>query len=132
VEDLLLLQPLQLRKVSPRPIGSPRDFLAPGEFCRQSSVGGTRADLTIGLSDRLLVIECKVSNSEVNSYKRLNHEVGNKAANWTRAFGQGVIPAAVLDGVFKLENLERAQAAGISIFWERNLQSLTEFVMLAR
>ncbi|MGI8913480.1 MAG: XamI family restriction endonuclease [Chloroflexota bacterium] len=69
---------------------------------------------------------------EVNSYKRLNHEVGNKAASWTRAFGQGVIPAAVLDGVFKLENLERAQTSGIAIFWERDLQPLTDFVLAAR
>jgi hypothetical protein len=132
VEDVLLSTALSFRKVPPRTISSPRDFLAPGEFCRQSSVGGTRDDLTIGLSDRLLVIECKVSNSEVNSYKRLNHEVGNKAASWVRAFGQGVIPAAVLDGVFKLENLERAQAAGIAIFWEHDLRPLADFVLAAR
>ena len=132
VEQVLSSSALNFRKVPPQTVQSPRDFLAPGEFCRQSSVGGTRADLTIGLSDRLLVIECKVSNSEVNSYKRLNHEVGNKAASWTRAFGQGVIPAAVLDGVFKLENLERAQTAGIALFWERDLQSLRDFLLLAR
>jgi adenine-specific DNA-methyltransferase len=76
--------------------------------------------------------ETVVSNSEVNSFKRLNHEVGNKAASWTRAFGQGIVPAAVLDGVFKLDNLERAQAAGITIFWERDLQPLSEFVLAAR
>lgn len=131
VEDLLVADPLNFRKVPPRNIDSPRHFLLQGEFCQQSSVGGTRADLTIGLSDRLLVIECKVSNSEVNSYKRLIHEVGNKAASWTRAFGQGVIPAAVLDGVFKLENLERAQSIGIALFWERDLQSLRDFLVRA-
>lgn len=132
VEDALVGAPLHFRKVAPRAISSVRDFLEPGEFCRQSSVGGTRADLTIGLRDRLLVIECKVSNSEVNSYKRLNHEVGDKASSWTRAFGRGVIPVAVLDGVFKLDNLLKAQDAGIAIFWERDLGPLTAFLQEAR
>ena len=131
VEDILAAPPLRFSKIAPRTIATVRDFLAPGEFCRQSSVGGTRADFSIGLRDRLLVIECKVSNSEVNSYKRLNHEVGNKAASWTRTFGQGVIPAAVLDGVFKLENLLSAQRAGIAIYWERDLRPFAEFIQAA-
>ncbi len=132
VESALLGPPLHLRRVKARDIPSAREFLAAGEFCRQSKVGGTRGDFTIGLRDRLLLIECKSSNIEVNSYKRLNHEVGNKAASWRRSFGEGVVPAAVLAGVFKLENLDAAQRAGIAIFWEHDLTTLMEHVDAAR
>lgn len=95
VADRLLAPPLELVRVPARAIWSIRDIDA-GRFCGQSEVGGSRADLTIGLRDRIRAIECKVSNSEVNSYKRLNHEVGDKAARWKLAFGDQVIPAAVL------------------------------------
>jgi hypothetical protein len=132
VEQALSHPSLAFQKVKPRPIVSARDFLQAGEFCRQSEVGGTRSDFTIGLRSKLLVVECKVSNSEVNSYKRLIHEVGNKAGRWKTAFGEGIIPAAVLDGVLKLDNLVKAQEMGITIFWERDLQPLIEFVASAR
>ena len=95
-------------------------------------MGGTRADFTIGLRERLLLIECKASNSEVNSYKRLNHEIGDKAAVWKRSFGESVIPAAVLAGVFKVDNLEEAQRGGIAIFWEHDVATLFEFVAATR
>jgi hypothetical protein len=129
--EYLAEMPLSLTKVKARNIPGVRDFLAPGEFCRQSAVGSTRADFTIGLRDRLLAIECKSSNSEVNSYKRLNHEVGNKAASWKRSFGETVVPAAVLAGVFKLENLNSAQSAGIAVFWEHDLETLSGYVRAA-
>lgn len=116
-------------KVQPRPIASVRD-LEPGEYCRQSAVAGTRADLTIALLDRsrVLALECKVSNSEVNSYKRLNHEVGNKRRAWQGAFGRSCVPGAVLAGAFSLKNLVSAQEAGIYLFWEHDLHSLVDFV----
>lgn len=132
VENVLLGAPLYLTKVAAKNIPSAREFLEPGEFCRQSTVGTTRADFTIGLRDRLLLIECKSSNSEVNSYKRLNHEVGNKATSWRRSFGQAVVPAALLAGVFKLDNLEAAQRADIAILWEHQLETLIEFVSATR
>lgn len=132
VEASLLAPPLHLTKVPARDIPSPREFLGSGEFCRQSKVGGTRADFTIGLRDRLLLIECKSSNSEVNSYKRLNHEIGDKASVWRRSFGESVIPAAVLAGVFKVENLRDAQRGGIAIFWEHDFGALLDFVAAAR
>jgi len=132
VEAALLGPPLYFTKVKARDIPSPREFLASGEFCRQSKVGGTRADFTIGLRDRLVLVECKASNSEVNSYKRLNHEIGDKAAVWKRSFGESVIAAAVLAGVFKVENLDEAQRGGIAIFWEHDLATLLEFVAVTR
>jgi XamI restriction endonuclease len=103
---------------------------APGEFCRESMLGDTKADLVARLHDRrVMPIECKASNSEVNSYKRVNHEAAGKAAKWLRWFGdRATVPAAVLSGVFKPSNLETAQRAGLVIFWSHRLQDLAEYI----
>jgi len=53
--------------------------LPAGLFCPESMVFGQKCDVPVGLRNgRYLLIECKVSGSAVNSYKRLNHETVNK------------------------------------------------------
>ena len=101
-----------------------------GEFCRECKVSGKKADLVVGLADgRFMAIECKVSNSEVNSFKRLNHETVEKVGHWNAAFGtNGVVGAAVLAGVFKVSNLLDAQDEGVSIFWSFDLEPLGTFL----
>ncbi len=103
---------------------------APGEFCSESKLGDTRADLVVRLFDRrVLAIECKVSNSAVNSFKRLNHEAAGKARSWLRDFGERqVVPSAVLSGVFGTANLESAQSTGLSLFWAFRLDDLSGFI----
>ncbi|MCL4465357.1 MAG: XamI family restriction endonuclease [Chloroflexi bacterium] len=107
--------------------------LARGEYCvGEVIVAGTKCDVPVGLHNgRLLLIECKVSNSGTNSVKRLNREVGGKAGHWREAFGQQACTAAVLSGVFKLKNLEDAQDGGVAILWEHDLSSLASFLRLA-
>lgn len=102
----------------------------PGEFCGESKLGDTRADLVIRLPDRrVMAIECKVSNSAVNSFKRVNHEAVGKAVKWLRAFGdRATVPSAVLSGVFNPSNLEAAQRAGLSLFWVFRLDDLADFI----
>jgi hypothetical protein len=70
----------------------------PGHFCGEARLAGTRADVVARLKDgRVMAIECKVSNSTVNSYKRLVHDTGGKAAHWYNQLGRAqVIPSAVL------------------------------------
>lgn len=103
--------------------------LAPGEFCRETSVVGTKCDVPVGLRDgRFLLLECKVSNSATNSVKRLNREVGGKARDWRDRFGERAVTGAVLAGVFKVKNLIDAQDVGVSIFWERDLTPLGDFL----
>lgn len=106
------------------------DALERGCFCREELVAGTKADVPVRLRDgRLLTIECKVSNSYVNSVKRLIRETGGKSAHWQSAFGQQAITAAVLAGVFKLRHLREAQSQHqITLFWEHDLVTLAEFV----
>lgn len=60
---------------------------APGEFCPESRFGSRKADFIIGLWDqRKMPVECKVSNSELNSVKRLNNDAAVKAEVWLSDF----------------------------------------------
>ena len=103
---------------------------SPGEFCGESKLGETRADLVIRLLDRrAMPLECKVSNSAVNSFKRINHEAAGKARTWIEQFGKRqIVPCAIIHGVFNPANLESAQAEGLAIIWSHRLQDLAEFV----
>lgn len=101
-----------------------------GQFCRESSFSGRKADLVVRLWDgRTMPIECKVSNSATNSVKRLNNDAAAKATAWLAAFGtQNVVPTAALSGVFKVHNLVAAQKAGLVIIWAHNLDALGVFL----
>ncbi|MDN7752404.1 XamI family restriction endonuclease [Burkholderia gladioli] len=100
------------------------------QFCAECLLGERKADVVIRLHDtRLMAIECKVSNSATNSVKRLNNDAAVKAEYWIKQFGTAqVVPAAALAGVFKVLNLEQAQARGLSLFWSHDLDKLGEFI----
>lgn len=105
------------------------DELPRRHFTHEVVLGSPKADLAVRLADgRLLAIECKVSNSAINSVKRLNRETIGKAQTWRQTYGQQVVTAAVLGGVFKVSSLVGAQEAGVFIFWEHDLSGLAEFV----
>ena len=110
----------------------PNVTLAPsaGEFCGESVLGTRKGDLIVRLWDqRVMPIECKVSNSYLNSVKRLNNDAASKAGDWKRDFGlRQVVPTAVLSGVFKLHNLLDAQERGLTLIWAHNLKPLTEWI----
>lgn len=100
-----------------------------GLFCPESSVFGQKCDVPVGLRNgRYLLIECKVSGSSVNSYKRLNHETVNKRDEWERGFAAQAYTGAVLGGVFRPSNVLAAQERGVHIFWEHDLSPLAEFL----
>ncbi len=100
-----------------------------GEFMRGATLGSDNGDFVIGLwNNRLLAIECKSSNSEINSRKRLNTEIVKNAGGWTENFGNIVVPGAVLRGVFKPQYVAEAQAKPVAIFWGHRLQDLASFI----
>lgn len=100
------------------------------QFCAECQLGERKADVVVRLHDtRLMAIECKVSNSATNSVKRLNNDAAVKAEYWIKQFGTAqVVPAAALAGVFKVLNLEQAQARGLSLFWSHDLDKLGAFI----
>jgi hypothetical protein len=100
------------------------------QFCAECQLGERKADVVVRLHDtRLMAIECKVSNSSTNSVKRLNNDAAVKAEYWLKQFGAlQVVPAAVLAGVFKVLNVEQAQARGLSLFWSHDLDKLGAFI----
>ena len=107
---------------------------APGRFCRESKLGDSRADIVIRLYDRrAMPVECKASNSAVNSFKRVNHEAAGKARAWLAGFGRRqIVPCAVIGGVFNPANLDTAQAEGLAIIWSHRLQDLAVFIESGR
>lgn len=110
-----------------------RDWPGPCTFMRHVTLGEHNADFVIRLADgRIVALECKASNSVLNSRKRLNKEAERGARHWTELFGTQVIPAIALRGVFGPRLVEQAQAAGLVIFWDHRLGDLTDFVSRAR
>jgi XamI restriction endonuclease len=104
------------------------------QFCAECQLGERKADVVVRLHDtRLMAIECKVSNSSTNSVKRLNNDAAVKAEYWIKQFGIAqVVPAAALAGVFKVLNLEQAQARGLYLFWSHDLDKLGAFIATTR
>jgi len=100
--------------------------LSVGKFAAGAILADHQCDVAVRLPDeRLVAIECKVSNSSLNSIKRLINDAGVKARDWRARFGDAVVPAVVLSGVYKLINLQRAQREfGMSIFWDHDLEAL--------
>jgi hypothetical protein len=106
----------------------------PGEFCTESLLGKRKADLIIGLYDqRIMAIECKVSNSATNSVKRLNNDAAAKAEDWLHEFGRAnIVPTAVLSGVYKAHNLVNAQDRGLTLFWAHDIGQMVKWIQATR
>jgi hypothetical protein len=112
-----------------------RDAPRPGEFSARSCVlGEEEADIVVGLFDhRVLAIECKGSNSEINSRKRINKEIGQDARNWVSRFGSDdFVAAGAIQGVFKPSYIAAAQETPLVFFWGHRLEDLREFIDAAR
>lgn len=121
---------LGFEEIPTKAIGTIGEAPQAGQFCREAKLGERKADLVVGLWDRrIMAIECKVSNSSTNSVKRLNNDAAVKAEVWIKDFGAlQVIPVALLSGVYKLHNLEQAQARGLTLFWAHELNQLTHWI----
>ncbi len=109
------------------------DSPEPRTFVTQTNLGSDNADVIVRLDDaRLLAIECKGSNSEINSRKRLNKEAAQNARVWLAKFGSDqVVPAVALQGVFKSRYVAEAQDTPMAIFWAHRLGDLKSFILSA-
>lgn len=130
-----MLRDLQFVEVPRRAITGAAQAPRPGHFMGETPVTGAKADVVVGLHDgRTMIIECKVSNSSVNSYKRIVHDTGGKATIWYQQFGRAnMVVGAVLSGVFAPANLEHVQNdKEVFLFWEHRMADLEAFITNAR
>lgn len=78
-------------------------------------------DIACGLSGTVvLAMECKVTNDETNSVKRIN-DVLKKASAWQDHWGSFVHTAALLQGVIAFKDVQRLLEARVSVFWSHDL-----------
>ena len=78
-------------------------------------------DVACGLGGTVvLAMECKVTNDETNSVKRIN-DVLKKASAWKEHWGKFIKSAALLQGVIKFGDVQRLLDAGIEVFWAHRL-----------
>ena len=126
----IALAELGFTEVSSRKIQTISHAPAPGEFCGESMFVNRKGDIIVRLwDDRVMPIECKVSNSSTNSVKRLNNDAAVKAVSWKTDFGRRqVVPSVVLSGVYKLHNPRDAQDRGLTLFWAHDLAQLTGWI----
>jgi hypothetical protein len=110
-----------------------RDAPKPGEYMNEVLIHEHNADIAVGLKDfRILAIECKGSNSEINSRKRINKEAARDASSWIDRFGNEIVPAAVVQGVFNATYIEQAQETPVVFFWRHRLEDLEKFLKSSR
>lgn len=107
--------------------------IEPGQFMHKarfasSKKGRAEVDVAIGLTDKLvLALECKVTNDETNSVKRIN-DVLKKAVAWRDHWGSFIQPAALLQGVIKRADVERLLEANVEVFWSHRLDLFDEWL----
>ncbi len=79
-------------------------------------------DIACGLGATVIAaIECKVTNDETNSIKRIN-DVLKKAESWQRHWGEHLMrTVAVLQGVIAPKEVDRLSDANIHVFWSHDL-----------
>lgn len=123
-----------LQKVGPRMISTLHYAPDAGQFCRESLLGSRKADLVVRLWDqRIMPIECKVSNSALNSIKRVNNDAAVKAETRITDFGtRNIVPVAVLSGVYNARHLVDVQQRNLTLFWAHDLHPLVDWIEKAR
>jgi hypothetical protein len=78
-------------------------------------------DIACGLNGTyVLAMECKVTNDETNSVKRIN-DVLKKAAAWQSHWGSFVVAAALLEGVVAPKDVQRLTDSNVEVFWSHLL-----------
>jgi hypothetical protein len=121
-------------RAAPRPVETISHAPDIGQYSGETVVVGRKADFVVRLWDgRVMPIECKVSNSALNSVKRLNNDAAVKAEVWRTDLGRrNVVPTAVLGGVYNLRNLEDAQNRGLTLFWAHALDAMAAWIESTR
>jgi len=97
-----------------------RHFMHKTRFAT-ATTAAQEVDIACGLKDSfVLAMECKSTNDETNSVKRVN-DVLKKAVAWKDHWGSFVMTAALLQGVIAPKDVQRLSDAGVQVFWSHDL-----------
>lgn len=104
-----------------------KEFMHKARFASGVS-GRAEVDIALGLPKTVvLAMECKVTNDETNSVKRIN-DVVKKANAWKDHWGNFVQPAALLQGVVKMSDIRGLLDKNIHVFWSHRLDLFEEWL----
>jgi len=85
-------------------------------------------DIACGLKGSyVMAMECKVTNDETNSVKRMN-DIIKKATAWKEHWGSFVETAALLQGVIAAKDVQRLTDNGITVFWSHELGKFSDWL----
>lgn len=105
----------------------PRHFMHKTRFATKTT-SPQEVDIACGLKDSYVTaMECKVTNDETNSVKRIN-DIIKKATAWQEHWGSFVQTVALLQGVIKPKDVQRLADNGIAVFWSHDLKAFSEWL----
>ncbi|RVT42079.1 XamI family restriction endonuclease [Sphingobium algorifonticola] len=105
----------------------PQHFLHKARFATKTRP--QEVDIACGLPGTVvLAMECKVTNDETNSVKRIN-DVLKKAAAWQEHWGSFVRTAALLQGVIAFKDVDRLLEGRVEVFWSHDLTSFDSWLV---
>lgn len=103
-----------------------RHFLQKARFTAGSRT--KEIDVAIGLGQSfILALECKVSNDSTNSTKRLN-DISEKADAWRNEYGRSLKTGAMLQGVYRADDVLELARGGVEVFWFHDLPRFSRWV----
>ena len=105
-----------------------RHFMHKTRFATRTTTP-QEVDIACGLKNTVvLAMECKVTNDETNSVKRVN-DVLKKATAWKEHWGSFVVTAALLQGVIAAKDVQRLSDAGVHVFWSHDLAEFQSWLI---
>lgn len=118
---------LPSKLIDTRAAVAPKHFMHKTRFATGTTTH-QEVDIACGLkATYVLAMECKVSNDETNSVKRIN-DVIKKAHAWKEHWGNFVITAALLQGVIAPKDVQRLSDNGIEVFWSHDLVEFENWI----
>lgn len=93
-----------------------------------ATIAPQEVDIACGLKNSyVLAMECKVTNDETNSIKRIN-DILKKATAWKQHWGSFVVTAALLQGVISAKDVQRLADAGVHVFWSHDMSTFKSWL----
>jgi hypothetical protein len=118
---------LPSRPIDTRASVPERHFMHKTRFAT-ATASPQEVDVACGLRDTVvLAMECKVTNDETNSVKRIN-DVLKKAEAWKTHWGSFVVTAALLEGVIAAKDVERLIDHKVHVFWSHDLDTFSAWL----